>query len=267
MDDSVYREMFDLEDRHWWFVAKRAIVAKLLARYLPAAGGVRPRVADIGCGCGATIAMLNGTYDVVGVDSAEQAREFCGRRGLRVEIGRLPHEVPLAPGTFDAVLVLDVLEHIDDDVNSARACAALLKPGGVMIATSPAYKWLWGFWDEVHHHKRRYTLGEFRSLMDRGSGLRVEMASYMNTLLFPLAATARVAQKVFTPKNRDATLRIRSRAANAFFRTTFASERHLLGKVKLPFGLSVVTVARRGDGDLVPVEAEARELVGAASVG
>jgi SAM-dependent methyltransferase len=251
MQEHIYEHLYQVEDRHWWYIAKRLLVEAMLQRFLRPSDTddgnclPRPRVADIGCGCGAMLQQLRDHYDVVGVDPSPQAREFCARRGIEVAIGSLPNGLTLARSSFDAVLLLDVVEHLDDDDASVRASAQLLKPGGIMVSTSPAYQWLWSDWDVQHHHRRRYTLEQFRALFTR-AGLRIELSSYANTALFPLAATARLAGRFFGRRGAGE-MRVPPAPVNAVLRTLFASERGVLGRLQLPFGLSVIVVARRGE--------------------
>ena len=114
----------------------------------------------------------------------------------------MPDQLPLERGGFDAVTMLDVLEHLDDDINSAKAAADLLKPGGILLCTVPAYPWLWAKRDEHHQHKRRYTKSRFRSLFTIPT-LKIETLTYYNTWLFPLAAVARLATNLLSVERRS----------------------------------------------------------------
>jgi SAM-dependent methyltransferase len=243
MQDEVYQTMFDIEDRHWWYVAKQEIVLDLLRRYLPPQNGHKPRIADLGCGCGAMLNRMNATYEAVGVDGSPHAIEFCNKRGVHAQLSQLGAELSLPKGEFDAVLLLDVLEHIDDDVNTVAHAASLLRTGGIMICTVPAYKWLWSHWDTIHHHYRRYCRGQFRKLFERPE-LKIELLSYANTILFPIAATVRTIQRI-TGSTDESGMRIPAKPLNWAFRTVYSNERHLLGRLPLPFGLSVVAVSRK----------------------
>jgi 2-polyprenyl-3-methyl-5-hydroxy-6-metoxy-1,4-benzoquinol methylase len=247
MREELYDEMFEMEQRHWWFAAKHQIVSSLLRRYLPRVeNGSRPRIADLGCGCGMLLSKLRDAYDVRGMDASPQAIEFCARRGVTVEKGGLPEDVPLERGAFDAVLLLDVLEHLGDDRSSAVAAAQLLRPGGILFCTVPAYPWLWSPRDEHHHHKRRYTAAAFRKLFEDQRELRLELFSHYNSWLFPVAAAARVASKFTPPRDAGGTdLSVPPAPLNTLLRHTFASERHLLGRVRLPAGLSLIAIARK----------------------
>ena len=245
MHEDVYRDMFEVEDRHWWYSGKQRIVRNLLSRYLaPRTNGEKARVADLGCGCGIMLWHLSKEYEVRGVDGSPQAIEFCKQRGGTVAQGQLPGPIGLPEKEFDAVLLLDVIEHLEKDFDSVKSAAELLKPGGIMIITVPAYQWLWSKWDTHHHHYRRYNRKMLRSAMDHPS-LKLEMLSYYNAWLFPLAATARIAGNVLSKEGEVGPIKVPAAPVNATFREIFASERALLGRVPLPFGLSVVAVARR----------------------
>jgi SAM-dependent methyltransferase len=244
MHEDVYREMFAIEDRHWWYSGKHRIVQHLLRRYLPPAPQGRAKVADLGCGCGMMLHRLRQRYDVAGVDGSPSAIEFCRQRGVSAVLGRFPDGIDLPRESWDAVLMLDVLEHLEEDVATARTASELLKPGGILVVTVPAYKWLWSKWDEHHHHFRRYTRTGLKRLIDQ-TQLRIELLSYYNFWLFPLAAATRLAGNVVRSNSAVGSIRIPSAPVNSSFRTIFSSERKLLGRVNLPFGLSLIAVARK----------------------
>ncbi len=242
MRDEIYVKMYAVEDRHWWYSAKRRIILALLDRYLVKPTAKRPlRLADLGCGCGRMLEELPDDIVGLGLDSSPAAVEFCRSRGAAAEIGTLPDDLPLERGTFDAVLLSDVLEHIEDDAAAARAAAGLLAPGGIVIVTVPALPRLWSDWDEVHMHRRRYTRTSLARTLE-GAGLEVEFISYCNAALLPAAVAVRVLSGA---RATDAQLAVPPRPLNALLRCAFASERHLLGRAPLPFGLSLAAVLRK----------------------
>jgi 2-polyprenyl-3-methyl-5-hydroxy-6-metoxy-1,4-benzoquinol methylase len=253
MQIDVYRTMFEIEDHHWWYTAKQRIVLSLLDRFLAPQNGSRLRVADLGCGCGAMLARLKDRYDAVGVDGSPHAIEFCAKRGIRAELGQLGGSLSLQNGTFDAVLLLDVLEHLEHDRQTIEQGAALLKPGGIMICTVPAFQWLWSYWDTIHHHYRRYRRRQVGRLFD-GLDFRMELLTYANTALFPIAASVRTFQRLCKPSDQHTSMRVPAAPLNWTLRTIYASERHVLGRLPMPFGLSIIAVARKmteGFGDQI----------------
>lgn len=244
MNDEVYEEMFRVESRHWWFGAKHKIVRSLLDRYAPASASSKPRVIDLGCGCGYLLWLIKDQYDAAGLDGSPQAVAFSRKRDVRVELGSLPDEVPFADGSADAILLLDVLEHLDDDYACFDRAVRLLRPGGVAICTVPAYPWLWTKRDEYHQHKRRYTRPAFKALMGR-PGMTIEFVSHMNAVLFPAAIAERVVRKFVPLKEGHGDLKVPAAPVNVAMRESYAAERMLLGRVPIPFGLSLVSVTRK----------------------
>lgn len=244
MNDEVYEEMYRVESRHWWFGAKHKIVQSLLQRYVPATVSHKPRVVDLGCGCGYLLSLIKDRYDAVGMDSFPQAIGFSQKRGVRVEVGSLPEPVPFENGTFDCLMLLDVLEHLQDDHACFARAVQLLKPGGVAICTVPAYPWLWTKRDEYHQHFRRYTRKAFKTLMSI-DGMKPEFVSHMNAVLFPAAIAERVVRKFVPLKEGHGDLKIPAAPVNFAFRESYAAERVLLGRMTIPFGLSLVSVTRR----------------------
>lgn len=242
MREELYGEIFTAEQEHWWFVARHRIVLHLLERYLMPNNEKRYKVADLGCGCGMMLLRLSEKYDPVGLDGSPQAIEFALRRGVLAKLGALPEDVPLPRENYDAVLMLDVLEHLKHDRASVEVAASLLKPGGILICTVPAHMWLWTKFDEDHHHFRRYSKTQFRSLFDEPS-IQLELLSHLNTMLFAPAAMWRIlATRVF---ERDRARYLRLPPFNTALRSLFAFERLLLGKVPMPLGLSFIALARK----------------------
>jgi len=242
MQEELYDEIFAAEEKHWWFVARHRIVLYLLSVYLPPKSGIRYNVADLGCGCGMMLHRLAEKYDAIGIDGSRRAMDFALQRGVTAKYGALPDDVPLARQNYDAVLMLDVLEHLKYDRASIEVAASLLKPGGIVICTAPAHMWLWTKFDEDHHHFRRYSKQQFRSLFDQAS-FHLELLSHLNAVLFAPAALWRIlATKVF---ERDRARYLRLPPFNSVLGSMFAFERLLLGKLPMPLGLSFIAVARK----------------------
>lgn len=244
MQEDVYKTMYEVEDRHWWYTAKQQIVLNLLHRYIAPMNGSKPRIADLGCGCGVMLQRLSKDFDAIGVDGSDRAIEFCEKRGVKAQLGKFPNELALPENSFDAVLLLDVLEHLEDDRGAVEQAAKLLRKGGILIATVPAYESLWSYWDDLHHHFRRYRRSQLGGIL-REKGLRTEVVSYANMALFPIAASVRLAQRFAKPAHPKGAMRVPIAPINWTLRTVYAGERHLLGRVRLPFGLSAVAVARK----------------------
>jgi SAM-dependent methyltransferase len=163
--------------------------------------------------------------------------------GVRVEAGFLPNDLPFAPASFDLVCAFDVIEHVDDDAASVQALARLIRPGGYFATTVPGQPWMWSRHDELHHHKRRYRMRAYRRLFE-AAGLEVVKASHFNALLFPPIAAVR-ALKMLTGSKAADDDSMPPEPLNAFLSGLFAAERHWLAHAPLPFGVSIVLIARR----------------------
>jgi SAM-dependent methyltransferase len=238
MDRSAYASMSAQEGGHWWFVARRAILDSLIRQRIAPREGAR--ILEAGCGTGGNLAMLAGHGRVDALEYDAQAREIAGARGVaRVEPGMLPGRIGFDDSRYDLITVLDVLEHVDEDHASLAALRERLATGGRILLTVPAVPWLWSDHDVIHHHKRRYTLTSLRRVAEE-AGLRVEGIGYFNSLLFPLAMAMRTAHRLLRRKESlDAQP---SPPVNALLRRIFAWERHLLGRIRFPIGLSLYAI-------------------------
>jgi SAM-dependent methyltransferase len=209
-----------------------------LARRLPQGPG---RLAGIGCGSGGLLESLARFGSAVGVETDPALREHARARGLDVRAGSLPDDVPLETGRWDAVCLFDVLEHVADDAGALAACRRLLAPGGRLIVTVPAYAWLWSRHDELLGHRRRYTTGSLRAVA-LAAGFAVERLTYFNTLLAPPIMAVRLARTALRRPDHD--LARPAPLVNRLLARAFAAEARLLRRVSLPFGISVLLIAR-----------------------
>jgi SAM-dependent methyltransferase len=242
MDPKLYPQMAALEDVHWWFVARRMILNQVIAKLaLPN----NAEIFEAGCGTGGNLDLLSSHGRVYAMELDDVARNFASVRELAtIQSGRLPNTIPFADRRFDLIVLLDVLEHLDDDAASLQALRSRLKPDGWLLITVPAYSFLWSQHDVVHHHKRRYVMRSLRRVVKR-SGYDVRYASYFNTVLFPLVAGIRLLQKLFGGGKGD-DLTMPSKLANRVLTALFASERHAIGRFSLPFGVSLLLLAQNG---------------------
>lgn len=240
MDRAAYESMARLEGRHWWFVGRRAILSDVMDRL----GAKAPlKILEVGCGTGGNLDMLSSFGDVTGVEPDEAARALSSTRsGALVVDGRLPDGLGLDLQTFDVLAAFDVLEHLDDDRGGLAAAAACLKPGGRAVLTVPAFPSLWSRHDELHHHKRRYTRAEFKALV-RSAGFEIDRLSYFNTALLLPAILVRFIKKRTGSSAGDAES-VPPGFVNFILTRIFAFERFILRRASLPFGLSLIAVAR-----------------------
>ncbi len=240
MERAVFDRMAEQDQVHWWYVARRKILADLIAREISLPPAEEARLLEIGCGTGHNLDMLRqfGRLDAIELDPS--ARALASERlGHAVADAALP-ELPGVPDrTYHLAALLDVLEHVDGDEEALRSIASKLVPGGSILLTVPAYQWMWSAHDEAHHHKRRYSRRGLRSVAE-AAGLEVQRIGYFNSLLFPLAAAVRIAGK--TTGKTESDDKVPPAPLNRLFQAVFALERHLVGRVPLPAGVSLFAV-------------------------
>ena len=238
MERVVYDRMAELDGLHWWYRARREILAALIQRRIGLPTGAR--ILEIGCGTGHNVLMLQrfGQVDAIEIDPA--ARAVASKRlGRKVGDASLPALEGIPENTYDMVAILDVLEHVDADREALASIARRLRPGGKILITVPAHPWMWSAHDVVNHHQRRYTRKTLRTVI-RAAGLKLDMMSYFNSLLFPLAATARLAGRL--TGNQDSDDKMPPRIVNRLFEFLFGLERYAIGRVSLTPGVSLVAV-------------------------
>ncbi len=239
MDRIVYDRMAAHDSTHWWYRARRDILSDYLERYGNVPKGAR--ILEIGCGTGHNLPMLGqfGEVDAIEIDPA--ARSIASERlGKPVGDAPLPDLPGVAKGSYDLVAVLDVVEHIEDDVAALKGMASLLKPGGKILIAVPAHQWMWSAHDVVNHHHRRYSKATLLRAIHE-AGLKERGLTYFNSLLFPLAAAARVAGRMTGRDDSDDSPP--AAPLNSLFERIFRLERHLVGRVPMPTGVSILTLA------------------------
>ncbi len=247
MEPDVYARMAEIEEHHWWFVARRAILAEVLSRLVDLSPPAR--ILEAGCGTGGNLAMLSRFGEVAAFEpDAEARRTARGKGSFDIREGHLPGGIPFEPGRFDLVVALDVLEHVDDDLASLRALHDQLRPGGSVLITVPAFDFLWSRHDERHHHKRRYVRAGLRRGASDAGLIPVEV-SYFNSVLFPLIAGVRLGKKILRLEDTEDEA-MPPAPINGILCRLFASERHLMGRVRAPFGVSLLMIARKAGGEI-----------------
>jgi SAM-dependent methyltransferase len=229
------------ESEHWWFKARREIIRETISRLIDLPE--KPIILEAGCGTGGNLDTLMEFGKVEAFEFDEDAREISVlKSGLPVAYGALPDEVPFEDCAYDLIGLFDVLEHVEEDKSSLAALGRKLSDEGVIFVTVPAFQWLWSKHDETHHHFRRYSKSSL-SKTAHCAGLEVVSCNYFNSLLLPVAILMRAAKKLIGSDAPDDTMP--SGSLNKALYTVFSAERHLLGRIPMPAGLSVMAILRK----------------------
>ncbi|MBK8430349.1 MAG: class I SAM-dependent methyltransferase [Chloroflexi bacterium] len=245
MEPTEYKTMYSVEDRHWWYVGMQRISLMLIERFYPRRTDLH--ILDAGCGTGAAMAYMAPFGKVVGMDFMDVALRFCQQRGLTELAQGSVVKLPFASGQFDLVTSFDVLCHqsVGDYRDTLEELGRVLKPGGRLFLRLPAYNWLRAHHDEVVHTARRFTAAELVQDL-QAAKFTVEKRSYANALLFPLAVGKRLAERIRPPASDYSDIAPNPPWQDALLSRFLFAEAKWLGRANLPFGLTVLVVARKG---------------------
>ncbi len=245
MNRAEYEVMFQAEDTHWWYSGMERITRGLLDAYL-VAGTAREglRILDAGCGTGAVMKYLSAYGQVTGFDFSAEALRFSRQRDLtRLARASVSH-IPFGDRQFDLVVSFDVICELGvDDEAALVECRRVLKPGGLLLLRLPAYSWLRGSHDRAVHIRHRYTRRELATKFEQ-CGMEPVHLSYANTFLFPLAALKRLSERVLRVDQARSDLTLDAGPFNPLLRAILSAEAPAIRSIGLPFGLTVVGLAR-----------------------
>jgi SAM-dependent methyltransferase len=252
MQEIEYEQMFKLESFYWWFVARRKLVRDLIRECNSPKDAA---LLDVGCGTGLNCLMMSEFGSVRGTDLSEKAIEFSQQRGIGDLTQCDAEDLKFSGNTFDVVTALDVLEHVNDDLVALSEMFRVLKPGGWLIITVPAYGFLWSEHDEALHHRRRYVAHELRNKV-LNAGFTVERSTYfLTSLFFPILffrTIRNLTRKNLRPQTSHVIL---PDWMNSLLIRILDLERFYLRLGNLPFGVSLICMARK------PVESQTTEPV------
>ena len=231
------------ETSHFWFRGFRQFVGPLIAR--ASAGRTDLRMLDCGCGTGYNLRLLGPYGRPWGMDLTQSGLDRARAAGRPLVRGSAVH-IPFAAASFDLVTCFDVLQCVPDDRSVVRELARVLQPGGALIATVSAFEFLRGdhslFTAEVHRYTREAVLD-----LLAGAGLVPERVSYSFASLFPLVFGVRMLQRVMRGQHAPSEQELQTPPApvNAVLTALVSAEAVLARHVRMPFGTSVVILARK----------------------
>lgn len=242
-----------IEEKHWWFLGRRALFRALLHHVVPPHTGAK--LLDVGCGTGGNTAAFAGEYDCLGVDPVPEAVAYAQERfpACHFRVGHVPQDVPDETRDADIILLADVLEHVEDDRRLVADILAAMKSGAHLLMMAPADPRLWSPHDRGFEHFRRYDLARARELW-QGQPAEELVCTYVNARLYWPVRLVRIFTRLLNrslgPSDTD--LSLPPAPVNALLRRIFASEERVLidllnGKRQCGFrhGVSFLALLRR----------------------
>jgi SAM-dependent methyltransferase len=227
---AYYRQLYE---NHWWFRMRERWVLQVLRQNCPANGW--GSILDVGCGDGLLFDRLMEFGEVEGIETSREIVDPANPQFQKIHIG--PFDDSFRPGKqYSLILLLDVLEHIPDPGAALRRCESLLKPGGSLVITVPAFNVVWTNHDVLNHHMTRYRRATLLPLLQK-AGFKIEDSAYWFQWTFPVKLVQRFVEKLFRlqPANPKTPLA----AVNRALCSLCALEHSALGPLHLPFGTTL----------------------------
>ncbi len=242
MDTPRDFDRCEQEMSSWWYLARRSLLREFVSESLD--GKREARILDVG-GTAELDFEKPSLFRVVNQHSRLREAAFQQLHGATSLVCTAPDELAFASNSFDLIVAGDFLQSVPDDRVALRELLRVLKDGGLLCLTVPAYAFLWNEQDERRGTFRRYRTSELRRKLTT-CGFQVERASYFVTALFLPLVMLRLAQSILRtsiPSSSQTTQGIR--IANTAMRLLLDGERRTLRHINLPFGAKVVCWAQK----------------------
>ncbi len=242
MDRDYELQTHRAVDRHWWYRGRRTVLSRAIANL----GLPRPaRVLDAGCGSGRNMVELARLGPVTGVELSRTSVSLARARLLGDVVEGSVLDMPFDSDSFDLAVSLDVIEHLDEDLEALRELRRVVAPGGFLLVTVPAYEWLWSGHDEINHHHRRYTRRSLQRVAEQ-AGWKQTRTTYFNSVLLPVAILLRALDRLSTKTTESSLdLWVPPEPLNWLLERPLALEAVMLGHGgRIPAGLSLLSVFR-----------------------
>lgn len=243
VDLREYEIMYRAEESHWWYQGMAAITRRVLEIFYAPGSGLA--ILDAGCGTGAGLLFLSQYGSVMGLDISSHALRFCAARGCDEVARASVMALPFRDEAFDLVTSFDILyfEGIHDET-ALKETARVLRSGGRLLIRVPAFDWLRGIHDAKVSTAHRYTSRELAEKLVK-SGFEIELLSYANMILFPVALLKRLMERCRIAPHQDSDIAVNIGPLSGLFRSCLLLESRMIRWWRFPFGLSIVAVARK----------------------
>lgn len=243
MEKQEYKNIYSLENTHFYYVTLHKLILRLIRKYAPIKSKLT--ILDAGCGTGRLAELMKEYGTVTGIDMNDEALKFARERNITVRKASVM-KLPFKDNSFDVVTSIDVLYHkaVTDDTKAMKEFYRVLKPGGIVILRLQAIPWLTNSHDKVVHSKRRYAKNMIKEKLLE-VGLKIEKLSYMNMSLALIAIGQHLFQKFLPPSKNRSSISETNRFINMTATGILTAENNLLHTTNLPFGLGIIAVGKK----------------------
>ena len=246
MEKEEYRKHFELEESFWWFMGRREIILNVLKRIKRK----KLKILDVGCGTGFNLQIFQNYGTSFGCDISKEALDYCLKRSLEKVVQADGQKLPFRTGSFDLVILLDVLYHkrVKSDIKVLQEVSRVLKNKGYLLVTDSAFAFLWSRHDIAFHARERYNKKTLRKRLEKAE-LSIEKISYFNFFLFSPVVLMRFLERLGLRKKSKAESDLKkiNTGVNKVLFSFLKLEAFLIQHLNFPFGSSLISLARKYD--------------------
>lgn len=245
MKETIYENIRELGEHNWWFFVQGRIIQYFLGNCLKGKNNLN--ILDAGCGTGRLFGILSPYGEIYGVEPHQGAGQLCREKGYKKVLNDSVEKIDFPDNTFDVIVCVDVLEHVKQDQKALKECHRLLKKSGFFLITVPAGQMFFSKNEKQYGHYRRYDKTPFQAKMCC-AGFRISMITHFNFLLLPPIVFVRKIMDILISMGivKEPMGELESpELLNSMFKYIFGLELRLLKKFRIPYGLSLLAVARK----------------------
>jgi SAM-dependent methyltransferase len=244
MKDEMIDTLADLEEDNWWVEGRKKVVYDIIKKYAKQSNG-ELRILDAGCGPGGTTSFFSEFGQLYGTDFSTQALKHAIGKNLQNVFKSDLTALPLQSEKFDIIIALDVIEHIENDLGVLKELKRILLQDGVLIITVPAFQFLWSEHDLAVSHVRRYSISSLTRIL-KESNFTISRISYFISFFFPFVVIYRILKKPNTKRKNPRPNAVKfPKNINIILKKLAFLENEILKMMNLPFGVSIVCVAKK----------------------
>ncbi len=243
MKIAEYKNIFNNEDSHFFYVANRRIIISLIEKFKT--GGKKVRILDAGCGTGLLAKKLAKYGEVLGTDISDEAVKFARLCNIKVQKASIT-KLPFPTNTFDIVTCIDVINHrwVKNDLRALKELNRVLKTTGLLIIRASANSWLHLSHDQHVFLKKRYDKSEFQNKL-LNAGFIIKKISYINMILLPMAMIQSLIEKLKPSQTSTSAIKTIPRPLNSLMTFILSLEARLLPWINLPFGIALIAICQK----------------------